>query len=141
MQQKKLAAANSKSRELLLQETAMKLLEVAPAIVKELVKPAERIGEIKVLQLSGAGASAGNGTQNQVPLLGGALGPMMQTILQTSALMPALKEMMRFVDTEKVTAALERTVGAVDPQRITTPAAKAALENGTAVAQALPSRD
>jgi len=141
VQQKKLAAANSKSRELLLQETAMKLLEVAPAIVKELVKPAERIGEIKVLQLSGAGGSAGNGTQNQVPLLGGALGPMMQTILQTSALMPALKEMMRFVDTEKVTAALERTVGAVDPQRITTPAAKAALENGTAVAQALPSRD
>src|SRR5437868_2309296 len=141
VQQKKLAAANSKSRELLLQETAMKLLEVAPAIVKELVKPAERIGEIKGLELSGAGASAGNGTQNQVPLLGGALGPMMQTILQTSALMPALKEMMRFVDTEKVTAALERTVGAVDPQRITTPAAKAALENGTAVAQALPSRD
>jgi len=141
VQRQKLAAANSKSRELLLQETAMKLLEVAPAVVKELVKPAERIGEIKVLQLSGAGGSTANGTQPQVPLLGGALGPMMQTILQTSALMPALKEMMRFVDTEKVTAALERTVQTVDPQRITTPAARAALENGTPVAQALPTRD
>ena len=74
-------------------------------------------------------------------LLGGALGPIMQTMLQTSALMPALKEMMRFVDTEKVTAALERTVQTVDPQRIGTPAAKAAFENGTAVAEALPSRD
>jgi hypothetical protein len=49
--------------------------------------------------------------------------------------------MMRFVDTEKVTAALERTVQTVDPERITTPAAKAAIENGAAVAQALPSRD
>jgi hypothetical protein len=121
----------------------MKLLEVAPAIVKELVKPAERIGEIKVLQLGGAGGPAGTGTQPgmQAPLLGNALGPMMQTILQTSVLMPALKEMMRFVDTEKVTAALERTVQTVDPQRITTPAAKASIENGTVVAQALPSRD
>jgi uncharacterized membrane protein YqiK len=141
VQSRKLAAANSKSRELLLQETAMKLLEVAPAIVRELVKPAERIGEIKVLQLGGAGGLAGSGTQPGTQLLGGALGPIMQTMLQTSALMPALKEMMRFVDTEKVTAALERTVNAVDPQRIGTPAAKAALENGTAVAQALPSRD
>jgi flotillin len=142
VQRQKLAAANSKSREILLQETAMKLLEVAPAIVKELVKPAERIGEIKVLQLGGAGgAGAGTGTQPGTQLLGSALGPMMQTILQTSALMPALKEMMRFVDTEKVTAALERTVQTVDPQRITQPAAKAALENGTAVAQALPTRD
>ena len=65
----------------------------------------------------------------------------MQTMLQTSALMPALKEMMRFVDTEKVTAALERTVKAVDPQQLTTPAAKASVENGTVVAQALPTRD
>jgi len=142
VQSRKLAAPNSKSREPLLQETAMKLLEVAPAIVKELVKPAERIGEIKVLQLGGAGApGAGTGTQPGTQLLGGALGPIMQTMLQTSALMPALKEMMRFVDTEKVTAALERTVQTVDPQRIGTPAAKAAFENGTAVAQALPSRD
>src|SRR3954470_14997110 len=142
VQSRKLAAANSKSRELLLQETAMKLLEVAPAIVKELVKPAERIGEIKVLQLGGAGGTgAGTGTQPGTQLLGGALGPIMQTMLQTSALMPALKEMMRFVDTEKVTAALERTVQTVDPQRITTPTAKAALENGAAVAQASPSRD
>jgi flotillin len=141
VQSRKLAAANSKSRELLLQETAMKLLEMAPAIVKELVKPAERIGEIKVLQLGGVGGPAASGTQPASQLLGGALGPIMQTMLQTSALMPALKEMMRFVDTEKVTAALERSVQTVDPQRITTPAAKAALENGTAVAQALPSRD
>src|SRR5262245_37081739 len=58
VQRQKLAAANSKARDLLLQETALRLLEVAPSVVRELVKPAERIGEIKVLQLGGA---AGNG--------------------------------------------------------------------------------
>jgi flotillin len=130
VQRQKLAAMNSKSRELLLQETAMKLLEIAPAVIRELVKPAERIGEIKVLQLGGMGGAPGTGTQPQASLLGNALGPMMQTMLQTSALMPALKEVMRFVDTEKMTAALERTVKAVDPQRIPAPAALPAAENG-----------
>jgi uncharacterized membrane protein YqiK len=137
VQRQKLAAMNSKSRELLLQETAMKLLEIAPAVIRELVKPAERISEIKVLQLSGMGAAPVTGTQPQASLLGGALGPMMQTMLQTSALMPALKEMMRFVDPEKMTAALERTVKAVDPQRITPPALPA-IENGV---QASPLRE
>ncbi|MFL5419221.1 MAG: flotillin domain-containing protein [Myxococcales bacterium] len=138
VQRQKLAAMNSKSRELLLQETALKLLEVAPAVIRELVKPAERISEIKVLQLGGAGGGPGTGTQPQASVLGNALGPMMQTMLQTSALMPALKEMMRFVDTEKMTAALERTVKAVDPQRIAPPALPA-TENG--VPQASVRRD
>jgi len=72
LQREKLAAANSKSRELFLQETALRLLEVAPSLVRELVKPAERISEIKVLQLGGGGNGAG--TQPQLPLLGNALG-------------------------------------------------------------------
>jgi len=125
VERQKLAAKNSKSREILLQETALKLLEVAPAVVKELVKPAERISEIKVLQLGGAAASGSASAQPgaQAPLLGGALGPMMQTILSTSALMPALKEMMRFVDTQGLASAVARTVQTVDPQQIPAPAA------------------
>ncbi len=115
VQRQKLAAANSKSRELLLQETALRLLEVAPSVVRELVKPAERIGEIKVLQLGGMANGAGPATQPQLPLLGGALGPMMQTILQTSVMMPAMKELMKFVDMNAVTGALSRAVQAVDP--------------------------
>src|SRR5258708_3119990 len=43
------AAANSKSREILLQEAVLMLIQAAPALVREMVKPAERIGEIKVL--------------------------------------------------------------------------------------------
>ena len=112
VQREKLAAANSKSRELFLQETVLQLAQAAPSIVRELVKPAERIGEIKVLQFAGAGNDAGN---QQLPLLGGALGPMMQTILQTSVMVPAMKELMKFVDMNAVAGALSKAVQAVDP--------------------------
>ncbi|HUJ25414.1 MAG TPA: flotillin domain-containing protein [Myxococcales bacterium] len=114
VQRQKLAAANSKSRELLLQETVLKLLDVAPNVVRELVKPAERIGEIKVLQVGGAPGQAG-GAPAQSQLLGGALGPMMQTILQTSAMMPAIKEMMKFVEVGEIKSALGKTVKGIAP--------------------------
>jgi len=116
VQREKLAAANSKSRELFLQETALRLLEVAPSLVRELVKPAERIAEIKVLQLGGGGNGAG--AQPQLPLLGNALGPMMQTILQSSVMMPAMKELMRFVDMNAVAGAVSQAVQAVDPAKV-----------------------
>src|SRR5467141_964994 len=116
VQREKLAAANSKSRELFLQETALRLLEVAPSLVRELVKPAERIGEIKVLQLGGGGNGAGN--QPQLPLLGNALGPMMQTILQSSVMIPAMKELMKFVDMNAVAGAVSQAVQVVDPTKV-----------------------
>ena len=124
VQREKLAAANSKSRELFVQETVLRVLEVAPSVVRELVKPAERIGEIKVLQLGGLGN--GNGAQQQLPLLGGALGPMMQTILQTSVMVPAMKELMKFVDLNAVAGALSKAVQAVDPAEVASTAAAAA---------------
>jgi len=114
VQREKLAAANSKSRELFLQETVLQLAQAAPSIVRELVKPAERIGEIKVLQFGGATGN-GTGAQQQLPLLGGALGPVMQTILQTSVMVPAMKELMKFVDMNAVAGALSKAVQAVDP--------------------------
>src|SRR5467141_2985175 len=117
VQREKLAAANSKSRELFLQETALRLLEVAPSLVRELVKPAERIAEIKVLQLGGGGNGAG--AQPQLPLLGNALGPMMQTILQSSVMMPAMKELMKFVDMNAVAGAVSQAVQVVDPAKVT----------------------
>jgi flotillin-like protein len=81
---------------------------VAPSLVRELVKPAERIGEIKVLQLGGVGN--GGGTQPHLPLLGNALGPMMQTILQSSVMIPAMKELMKFVDMNAVAGAVSQAV-------------------------------
>jgi len=106
------AAANSKSKEILLQEAVLALIQYAPPILAELVKPAEKIAEIKVLQLGGAlgggGAGAnGNGASagGSFPLLGGALGPVTKSIVEASALLPMLKEIMRFTDADKLKAA------------------------------------
>jgi uncharacterized membrane protein YqiK len=104
------AAANAKSKEILLQEAIMTLVQGAPAMLRELVKPAEKIGEIKVLQLGGAlggGGSNGNGTTHgtQMPLLGGALGPVTKSIIEASALLPMLKEVMKFTDADALKSA------------------------------------
>jgi uncharacterized membrane protein YqiK len=102
----KTAAANQKSREILFQETALALIQNAPAIIRELVKPAEHISEIKVLNVAGGlggGAGAnGNGASSQLPLLGGALGPVAKSIFEASAVLPVLKEVMKFADADKM---------------------------------------
>src|SRR5262249_52602986 len=123
-------AANAKSREILMQEAALKLIEHAPAIIRELVKPAERIGEIKVLQVAGggfgAGASNGNGAGNGagMPLLGNALGPVAKSILDASAVLPVLKEVMKFADPDGTLKDKAAKLG-IDPH-ILTPASSAA---------------
>jgi uncharacterized membrane protein YqiK len=100
----KAQAVNTKSRDILLQEAALQLIANAPAIIRELVKPAERIGEIKVLQVGGGMGGMlggnGNGAANGagMPFLGSALGPVAKSILETSAVLPVLKEVMRFAD-------------------------------------------
>ena len=105
------AAANSKSKEILLQEAVLTLIQHAPAIVMELVKPAERIAEIKVLQLGGAlggggaGANGNGASAGGFPLLGSALGPVTKSIIEASAVLPMLKEIMKFTDADKVKAA------------------------------------
>jgi uncharacterized membrane protein YqiK len=105
------AAANSKSKEILMQEALLQLIGNAPSILRELVKPAEKIAEIKVLQVGGAfgagggGSGASNGAQ--MPLLGGALGPITKSIIEASAVLPIMKEIMKATDGEKLKAAFE----------------------------------
>ena len=100
------AAANSKSTEILMQEAALALLARAPEILRELVKPADKIKEIKVLQMGGSLGGGGNGSNGQgagsFPLLGGALGPVAKSIFEASAVLPMLKEVMNFAEFEKL---------------------------------------
>ena len=105
----KIAAANARSREIILAETAARVLEAAPAIVRELVKPAERIGEIKVLQVAGAGLGGGTDTSP----LGTALGPIAKTILEASAVVPVVKELLRFADVDAMKQAVAKALPAV----------------------------
>ena len=102
--QEKTRAANAKSREVMLQEVVLSLIQGAPDIVRELVKPAEQIGEIKVLQLGGQGMPGSGATQH--PLLGNALGPVAKAIMETSAVMPMVGSMLKFADMDAVRAAL-----------------------------------
>jgi uncharacterized membrane protein YqiK len=137
----KIDAANAKSPAILFTETIQKALEVAPAVIREMVKPAEHISELKVLQIGGGfGAAQGNSSnQNgaQVPLLGNALGPIAKSIFEASAMMPVLKEVMSFANQngmgDKLAAAfspleISKQVAAAMPSSgkpVTTPAALA----------------
>jgi uncharacterized membrane protein YqiK len=126
----KAQAANAKSREILLQEAVLKLIEHAPSIIRELVKPAERIGEIKVLQVSGGlggmvgGSGNGVGNGAGMPLLGNALGPVAKSILEASAVLPVLKEVMRFADPDGSLKETAQKLG-IDPKILTPPAVPA----------------
>jgi len=109
------AAQNAKSPEILLAEVAHALIAKSPELMRELVKPAERIGEIKVLQVAGVGFGGGgngaNGDGARVPVLGTALSPIAKTIIEASAMLPVVKEMLRFADVD----AMKSLVGRVAP--------------------------
>jgi flotillin len=109
----KVMAQNAKQAEIILAELAHQLIEQAPAIVAELVKPAERIGEIKVLQMSGGFGNGANGG-TEASLLGSGLGPVARTIMETSAVMPVVKEMLKLADIESVKAAVSRIAPAFE---------------------------
>ncbi|MBS2024002.1 MAG: hypothetical protein JST92_16485 [Deltaproteobacteria bacterium] len=106
----KVAAQNAKSRDILLQELALELVRKGPEIVRELVKPAEKITEFKVLQLGGGMGQGGEAQGGASSMLGGALGPMMKTILETSAVMPMLKDALKFADQKPLQELLAEVV-------------------------------
>jgi uncharacterized membrane protein YqiK len=104
----KIAAANGKSREILMQEAMMSLVSSAPAIVRELVKPAEKISELKILQLGGQQVTNGVAGGNGGGMLGSTIGPIAKTIMETSALMPLLQSVMKVTDVDQLKSAMGR---------------------------------
>ena len=107
----KISSANVKSRDILIQEAVVQLISRAPMIIAEMVKPAERIGELKILQFGGMGQNGANGTNGSSGgsgMLGGAIGPIAKTIMETSAFMPMLQQVMKFADPEQMKSAMAR---------------------------------
>ena len=43
---------------------------------------------------------------------------MMKTILETSAMMPMLKDMMKFADTESIAKVVSKAAAAIDPGKV-----------------------
>lgn len=99
----KVAAANSKTPEVMLAEVANALIQRGPEIVRELVKPAEKISEFKILHLGGDGG--GNGKPGS---LGSAMSPIARTLLEASAVMPVLQSVMKGTDADGIAKALAK---------------------------------
>jgi uncharacterized membrane protein YqiK len=114
-----LAAENAVSDAILLQRTAEHFISQMPHVVREFMKPAEAIKDIKILQIGGVGALGspsapgedGNGESR--PLFG-AMSPVLKALTEAGAAYPIIKELYGFAQksetVQKFTAQLPAEV-------------------------------
>ncbi|MCK6549193.1 hypothetical protein L6R52_25345 [Myxococcota bacterium] len=115
------AAQNQVSVPVLVADVAKELIEKAPEIVHELMKPAEKISDLKILQLNGFGPNgATNGaesTASPTALLGSGFGPVASTLLQAGAAYPLFKELLTFAksgEAERLASLVKRELSTID---------------------------
>lgn len=91
-------AENRTALPVLASKLAHELVHQAPEIVRELMKPAEKISDLKILQVNGAGFGGSNGadTKTGTSLLGNGVGQLTSTLLQAGAAYPMFKELLNF---------------------------------------------
>jgi uncharacterized membrane protein YqiK len=112
-------AENAVDNRILMLKAAEKAMEVAPDVVREFVKSAEVIGEMKVLQINGLdGLGTGNGDGGSImkDLAQSPLGLGITTLAQYAALSPLLKGMIEHAGIDKeevVSGVVERTKSAI----------------------------
>lgn len=110
-EQKLIEARNATKNEIIIQDALSSLADKMPAIVAELMKPAEKISEMRVLNISGMGGSSSEGGASSP------VGGILKSFLEAGAALPMFKEMLRManVDPEKtpVGEALRRAAKAV----------------------------
>lgn len=101
-------AENGVSDRLLMRDVALKALEVLPEVTRELMSPAQKISEIKVLQTNGmfGGGSSGVGAM-------GGISPILKTIMEAGAAYPLVRELMSFggVDASKLEGEAKALLG------------------------------
>lgn len=104
-----LEAENSVTLPVLVAQTARDLIDRAPEIVRELMKPAEKISELKILQVGGQGVVNGAEPKVGTHVLGAAMNPLASTLLQAGAAYPLFKEILNFArsDGDKITDLLK----------------------------------
>jgi uncharacterized membrane protein YqiK len=110
-EQRLIEARNAMKNEVIIQDVLANLAERMPAIVAELMKPAEKISDMRVLNISGMGGTGADGG-NSSPV-----GGILKSFLEAGAALPMFKEMLRManVDPDKTTVgeALRRAAKAV----------------------------
>ena len=101
-------AKNSADQRILNNEALLKLIQSLPEVTGELMKPAEQIESIRILDLGGNGA--GNGAS------GGNVGKIFGSILQAGAALPMLKEVLNFggIDTQDLAKTVSQYVPGLD---------------------------
>jgi uncharacterized membrane protein YqiK len=85
-------AENSVGDKLLLRDVTLKALEIAPDVVRELMSPAQKISEIKVLQTNGMFGGSASGDAGAM----GAMSPILKTLMEAGAAYPLVRELMSF---------------------------------------------
>ena len=90
-----ITAKNQAEPQVLVSDAVLALVDSLPQVTGELMKPAERIESIRVLDLGGNGASNGNP---------GGMNRILSSIVNAGAAMPLLKELVNFsgLDTAKI---------------------------------------
>ncbi len=86
-------ARNVAEQRVLVQEAILELIEEAPDIVEQLMRPAERIDSIKILDM---GADGKGGLDRS------SMGRLVNALLDTGAISPMLKELFNFADIDAV---------------------------------------
>ena len=86
-------ARNVAEQRVLVQEAILELIEEAPDIVEQMMKPAERIDSIKILDM---GADGKGGIDRS------SMGRLVNALLDTGAISPMLKELFDFADIDAV---------------------------------------
>ena len=101
-------AKNSADQRILNNEALLKLIQSLPEVTGELMKPAEQIESIRILDLGGN--SGGNGAS------GGNVGKIFGSILQAGAALPMLKEVLNFggIDTQDLAKTVSQYVPGLD---------------------------
>ena len=90
-----ITAKNKAEPQVLVSDAVHALVEALPEVTSELMKPAERIESIRVLDLGGNGGGSGNS---------GGMSRILGSIINAGAAMPLLKELVNFsgIDTAKI---------------------------------------
>ena len=101
-------AKNTADQRILNNEALLKLIQSLPEVTGQLMKPAEQIESIRILDLGGNGA--GNGAP------GGNMGKIFGSILQAGAALPMLKEVLNFggVDAKDLAKTVSQYVPGLD---------------------------
>jgi uncharacterized membrane protein YqiK len=97
-QLKLISARNEIKRDVLVQDAALAFIHGLPSIINETMKPAEKISDIRVLNVTGGGlGNGGNGDGNFLPSSSIAT-QIVSALLQTGAALPLFKELLKFAN-------------------------------------------